>query len=176
MFSAGGAFGVFFGSMGLLFAAFGIGMLVWTARRTATYDETLREGLVAQARCLETFTVHHTSSNGPVRSQRRLILGFYTFDGREIRAQAASRQPYVRGDIVPVRYLAHSPQRAIPADSPPGTGAASCLVGGVLVISTCMGLLFAVLGFGLALFSDIPADVREPGPRPGQYESAEPQP
>ncbi|MDJ0466438.1 DUF3592 domain-containing protein [Streptomyces sp. H27-C3] len=153
MFSLGEAFGMFFGMIGLLFAAVGIGMFVWTVRKAAAYSRTLREGLMAEARCLETFMVHQNSSNGPGHSQRRLILGFYTFDGRDVRAQVTSHQPYVRGDIVPVRYLPHSPERAVPAGAPPpGMGAASCLMGGLQVIFVCMGLLFAVVGFAMALF------------------------
>ncbi|MCX4825643.1 DUF3592 domain-containing protein [Streptomyces sp. NBC_01142] len=171
MSAVGGAFGFVFGAFGLLFAAFGIGMLIWMVRRTSAYKRTLREGLVAEARCLETFVMHR-SSNGHGHSQRRQILGFRTSDGRDVRAQVASDQLYVVGDIVPVRYLPHRPEQAVPAAAPPGLGVMSYLTGAVLVVFTCIGLFFAALGFGLAVFMD--SSVDDDGTSPEQSWTTEP--
>ncbi|MFD9222990.1 DUF3592 domain-containing protein [Streptomyces sp. NPDC060064] len=171
MTALGGMFGFVFGVFGLLFAAFGIGMLIWLARRGSEYKRTLREGLVAEARCLETFMVHR-SSDGHGHSERRQILGFRTSDGRDVRAQVASEQLYVVGDIVPVRYLPQRPERAVPAASPPVLGAMSYLTGGVLVVFTCVGLFFAAMGFALAVFIDSSAD--DGGISPEQSWTAEP--
>ncbi|MFF3691231.1 DUF3592 domain-containing protein [Streptomyces sp. NPDC002187] len=142
------------GTIGLLFAALGIVMLVLTVRRVLEYRRTLREGLVAEARCLETFVVHNRSSEGHGHSQRRLILGFRTPDGRDVRAEVTSEVPYVVGDIVPVRYLPQRPERAVPATASSGLGIGPYLVGGVVTVFICAGLFFAATGFGLAAATD----------------------
>ncbi|MFD9564437.1 DUF3592 domain-containing protein [Streptomyces sp. NPDC059994] len=152
MFAVGGAFGVVFGSIGLLFAAFGIGMLVVGARKSSEYKRVFREGHMAEARCLETYVVHHHSSNGPSSSQRRLIVAFRSGDGRDVRAEVVARHPYVAGDVVPVRYLPERPDRAVAAEATPGVGVVTCLFSGVMVILTCMGLFFAAIGLGVAAF------------------------
>lgn len=172
MSAVDGAFGLVFGALGLLFAALGIGMLTWMVRRASEYRRTLREGLVAEAQCLDTFVVHRRSPDGPGHSQRRLILEFRTSEGRDVRAEVASQQPYVAGDIVPVRYLPQRPERAVPAGASPGLGVASCLAVGVLVVFTSMGLCFAAIGFGLAVFTDSSADDGEISP--GQHWTSEP--
>ncbi|OAR26745.1 hypothetical protein A8W25_00035 [Streptomyces sp. ERV7] len=155
MFAVGGVFGVVFGSVGLLFAAFGITMLVLGARKSAEYRRVLREGQFAEARCLETYVVHRHSTDGPSSSQRRLIVAFRTGDGREARAEVVSRHPYVAGDVVPVRYPPERPERAMAAEPTPGVGAVTCLLGGVMVLFTCVGLLFAAIGFGVAAFMGV---------------------
>ncbi|MEU3505428.1 DUF3592 domain-containing protein [Streptomyces hundungensis] len=152
MFAAGGAFGVVFGCVGLLFAGVGIWLLVWSVRTMSTYRRTLREGLMAQARCLETYVSRHHHSNGFTHSQRHLIVGFRTADGYDVRARVSSRRPFVAGDLVPVRYLPQRPDRAIADEAPAGVGVVSCLFGGVMVVITCLGLFFAAMGFGAALF------------------------
>ncbi|WP_406263432.1 DUF3592 domain-containing protein [Streptomyces sp. NBC_00191] len=172
MSAVDGASGLVFGALGLLFAALGIGMLVWMVRRAAEYKRTLREGLVAEAQCLDTFVVHRRSSNGHRHSQRRLILGFRTSDGRDVRAEIASQQPYAAGDIVPVRYLPQRPERPVPAAASPGLGVASCLAVGVLVVFTSIALFFAATGFGLAVFTDSSTD--DGGTGPGEYWTSEP--
>ncbi|MEU3923290.1 DUF3592 domain-containing protein [Streptomyces sp. NPDC029004] len=172
MSDVGGAFGLVFGAFGLLFAALGIGMLTWMARRASEYRRTLREGLVAEAQCLDTFVVHRRSPNGHGHSRRHLILGFRTSDGRDVRAEIASHEPYVAGDIVPVRYLPQRPERAVPAGASPGPGVASCLTVGVLVVFTSVGLFFAATGFGLAGFTD--ASTEDGGTSPGQSWTSEP--
>ncbi|GAA0588266.1 hypothetical protein GCM10010394_16850 [Streptomyces crystallinus] len=150
--AVGGAFGVVFGSVGLLFAAFGITMLVLGARKSAEYRRVLREGRFAEARCLETYVVHRHSGDGPGTSQRRLIVAFRTGDGREARAEVVSRHPYVAGDVVPVRYPPERPDRAMAAEAAPGVGAITCCFGAAMVLFTCVGLLFAAMGFGVAAF------------------------
>ncbi|MFF3324251.1 DUF3592 domain-containing protein [Streptomyces sp. NPDC002889] len=174
MFAAGEAFGLVFGSVGLLFAAFGIVMIVFMVRKASEHRRTLREGLVAEARCLETFVVHHRSAEGGGHSQRRLILGFRTSEGRDVRAEIASDVSYVVGDIVPVRYLPERPERAVPAETSPGLGVGSYLAGGVLVLFTCVGLFFAATGFGLSAFMDGPADDGGTTPDSGEYWTTEP--
>ncbi|MFD8197253.1 DUF3592 domain-containing protein [Streptomyces wuyuanensis] len=141
------AFGWGFVAAGVLFAAMGIGVLISTARKVVERRRILRDGLVAEASCLETFVVHH-ASQGHGQSQRRLILGFQTPDGRDVRAEAVSDVPHVIGDIVPVRYLAQRPERALPAKAASGIGSGPILIGSVMVFITCMGLFMAATAFG----------------------------
>ncbi|MEU2495024.1 DUF3592 domain-containing protein [Streptomyces sp. NPDC007883] len=143
------AFGWVFGVVGVLFAAMGIAVLIYTARKVSERRRILREGLVAEASCLETFVVHH-SSQGHGQSQRRLILGFQTPDGRDVRAEVVSDVPHVIGDIVPVRYLPQRPERALPAGAASGIGSGPILIGAVMVFFTCIGLFVAATGFGTA--------------------------
>lgn len=138
-----------FGAAGVLFAAMGIAVLIYTARKVVERRRILRDGLVAEARCLETFVVHH-SSQGHGQSQRRLILGFQTPDGRDVRAEVVSDVPHVIGDIVPVRYLPQRPERALPAGAASGIGSGPILIGGVMLLFTCMGLFIAATAFGAA--------------------------
>ncbi|MFD7165768.1 DUF3592 domain-containing protein [Streptomyces violascens] len=174
MFAVGGAFGVAFGCVGLLFALVGIAMLVGVVRRVSEHRRTLREGLRAQARCLETYVVRTHRSGGPVHHQRRLIVGFRVGDGRDVRVQVTSRQPYVTGDMVPVRHLPHRPERAVVDEAPTGVGVVSCLFGGAMVVFTCVGLFFAAIGFGAAVFLGATADDGAPVPLPDPHLTAGP--
>ncbi|WP_434600138.1 DUF3592 domain-containing protein [Streptomyces sp. A5-4] len=153
MFTGSGVFGLVLGTLGLLIAAFGIGAFVFMRRKAAEYQQTLRAGLMAEGRCLETHVVHHQSSNGSGNSQRRLIVGFLTYDGRQIRATVAARRPYVAGDLVPLRYLPHRPERAVVDGAPVRLGVASCVVGGMTVMLVGMGLVFALIGFVGVIFA-----------------------
>ncbi|MFI6470999.1 DUF3592 domain-containing protein [Streptomyces sp. NPDC050516] len=174
MFAVGGAFGVVFGCVGLLFAVVGIGALLWVVRRVSEHKRTLREGVMAQARCLETYVVRTHRSDGPVHHQRRLIVGFRAGDGRDVRVRVTSRQPYVTGDAVAVRYLPNRPERAVVDEAPTGIGVVSCLFGGAMVVFTCVGLFFAAIGFGAAVFLGASADDGGPVPLPDPYRTAGP--
>lgn len=149
----GGAFGLLFGTVGLLIAAAGVAMFVFMRRKIAEHRRILREGPRAQAQCLEAYVVRRHSSDGPSRSQRRLIIGFHTADGHPVRATIVSRHPYVVGDLIPVRYAPHRPDRAVADEEATGLAAFSCVFTGVLVVVTCVGLLFAFLGFGTAVLA-----------------------
>uniref|UniRef100_A0AAU2VF48 DUF3592 domain-containing protein n=1 Tax=Streptomyces sp. NBC_00003 TaxID=2903608 RepID=A0AAU2VF48_9ACTN len=175
MFAVGGAFGVVFGCVGLLFAVVGIGALIGVVRKVSEHKRTLREGLTAQARCLEAYVVRTHRSDGLVHHQRRLIVGFRAVDGREVRVQVTSRQPYVTGDMVPVRYVPHRPERAVVDEAPTGVGVVSCLFAGVMVVFACLGLFFAAIGFGAAVFLGASADGGGgPVPFPDSYPTAGP--
>lgn len=67
---------------------------------------------MAEARCLEAYVVHNRSSDGYTTSQRRLILGFLTPEGRGVRAELVAHAPHAVGDTVPVRYLPECPAPA----------------------------------------------------------------
>ena len=136
------AFGWVFGAVGVLFVAVGIAVLIYTVRKVLVRRRILREGLVAEARCLEMFVVHHSLQRHG-QSQRRLILGFRAPDGRDVQAEVVSDVPHVVGDIVPVRYLPRRPERAVPAGAASGIGSGSILIGGVMVLFTCIGLFVA---------------------------------
>jgi hypothetical protein len=174
MIAEDGTFGLFFGAFGLLFAAIGIGMLVLMVRKGSENRRILREGLLAEARCLETYVTHHRSAEGAGRSQRRLILGFRTSEGQDARAEIASDLPHVVGDIVPVRYLPQHPERVVPAGASPGLGFPTYLAGAVAVVFTCAGLFFAATGFGLVGSTD--TSVEEGGTTPdfAEYSTTEP--
>ncbi|MCT9088775.1 DUF3592 domain-containing protein [Streptomyces sp. ASQP_92] len=174
MFAAGGAFGVVFGCVGLLFAGVGTGALVWTVRTVSTYKRTLREGLRAEARCLETYVTRHHHSDGYTHSRRHLVVGFRTADGYDVRAKVSSRRPFVAGDNIPVRYLPQHPDRAVTDEAPTGVGVVSCLFGGVMVALTCLGLFFAAMGFGAALFLGASADDDGSAPLPAPRISVRP--
>lgn len=110
----------------------------------------LRTGLLAEARCLETYTTR--TSDGPTR--RHAVLAFTTRDGREARATPAGPPAaLVAGDHVAVRYGPAHPERAVFA-APAGPGS---VVGAVLVlvfltvftVFTAVTTAFAVAGAAL---------------------------
>jgi hypothetical protein len=141
---------VVFGSLGALFACVGVVMILVMGLRLAERRRTLREGLLAEGRCLETFMVHRSSTDGRSESSRYQIVGFETADGREVRARMAAGRLSVVGDFVPVRYLPERPERAVPADASPGPAPADGLAVVALVVFTCVGVFFAASGFGAA--------------------------
>ncbi|WP_413081798.1 hypothetical protein [Streptomyces sp. fd1-xmd] len=97
--------------IGLLVAALGIAGLVSMVRVALVNRRTIREGVVAEAPCLGAYVVHNRSSDGYTTSQWRLILGFLTPEGRDVRAELVAHVPYAVGDTVPVRYLPECPER-----------------------------------------------------------------
>ncbi|MFD5428343.1 hypothetical protein [Streptomyces sp. NPDC127084] len=102
---------------------------------------------MAEARCLETYVANRSAGQGYVTSQRVLVLGFHTPDGRDVRAQLATDMPYAKGDIVPVRYLPEQPAQVLPAEARPGLDFVSCVkVAGSLAI-VCAGVLIVMNGF-----------------------------
>ncbi|UUY49374.1 DUF3592 domain-containing protein [Streptomyces yangpuensis] len=134
--------------LGLLVAAVGVVGLVSMVRAALVNRRTMREGALAEARCLEAYVVHNRSSDGYTTSQRRLILGFRTPEGREVRTEMVAHVPYAVGDIVPVRYLPECPERVVPAGASFGIDLASGLKGVVLVGVIYAGLSLTVLALG----------------------------
>ncbi|MFD7610686.1 DUF3592 domain-containing protein [Streptomyces sp. NPDC059828] len=154
MFAASGAqsggAGLILVVLGLLFTAVGVGVLVFMVRKGGENRRILREGLVAEAVCLETYMVHRTV-DGYGSSERRLILGFQTSEGRDVRAEMASVVLCAVGDTVPVRYLPERPGQVIHAGSRPGLDPATRLRGMMMVVFICLGLYSVVTGIGLGL-------------------------
>lgn len=129
---------------GLLLAAAGAAGLVFLVRSGMENRRIFRDGLVAEARCLEIYVAHRRSSDGYVTSQRVLVLGFHTPDGRDARAEIATDMPCAMGDIVPVRYLPERPEQVLHAGARPGLDFGSCLKGVVFLGLVYVGLMFVI--------------------------------
>ncbi|QMU77532.1 DUF3592 domain-containing protein [Streptacidiphilus sp. PB12-B1b] len=145
-----GAMGAVFSLVGFLFAVLGVVMAVTLLRRAVGRGRALSHGLTAEARCLEAYVTR--SSDGS--SRRRVILGFTTVDGQQIRIEETPRGPIVAGDFVQVRYLPERPQQAVQV----GGSVAGTAVGTVfgLVFCSCfvaVGLAVGLSGLGVGLFA-----------------------
>ncbi|MFE5675615.1 DUF3592 domain-containing protein [Streptomyces erythrochromogenes] len=134
--------------IGLLVAALGIAGLVSMVRVALVNRRTIREGVVAEARCLEAYVVHNRSSDGYTTSQRRLILGFLTPEGRDVRTELVAHVPYAVGDTVPVRYLPECPERVVPAGATFGIGLSAGLKGVAMLGLVYAGLSLMVMALG----------------------------
>jgi hypothetical protein len=158
MFAIGGAFGVVFGIVGLLFACAGVAFGLTLARRARWRGRALAHGLTAEARCLETYVARdHSMASaggyGTSSATRHVILGFRTREGRDIRIEDTSGVPRAVGDFVEVRYLPEHPERATVAGATPAGVSLGLAVGLAFCAAfTCIGLLFAATGFGIGYF------------------------
>ncbi|WP_406197213.1 DUF3592 domain-containing protein [Kitasatospora sp. NBC_01560] len=159
MSDSGNVVGILFGIVGSVFAALGPAMAVAAVHRARLRARTLANGLVAQAVCLETYVTEERVgtdlSDRRTRSVRHVILGFRTFDGRDVRFRDTSGAPRVVGDHVPVRYLPDRPHRAVTADRGTSGAVAGAVVATVFgLVFAVTGLFFAFLGFGIATGGD----------------------
>ncbi|WP_405423433.1 DUF3592 domain-containing protein [Streptomyces erythrochromogenes] len=138
------------GSMviGLLVAALGVAGLVSMVRMALVNRRTIREGVVAEARCLEAYVVHNRSSDGYTTSQRRLILGFLTPEGRDVRTELVAHAPHAVGDTVLVRYLPECPERVVPAGASFGIGLSVGLKGVAMLGLVYAGLSLTLMALG----------------------------
>ncbi len=109
---------------------------------------TIREGVVAEAPCLGAYVVHNRSSDGYTTSQWRLILGFLTPEGRDVRTELVAHVPYAVGDTVPVRYLPECPERVVPAGATFGIGLSAGLKGVAMLGLVYAGLSLMVMALG----------------------------
>ncbi|MFE5626742.1 DUF3592 domain-containing protein [Streptomyces virginiae] len=148
MLALGATYGLGSVVIGLLVAALGTAGLVSMVRLALVNRRTIREGVPAEARCLEAYVVHNRSSDGYTTSQRRLILGFEAPDGRDVRAELVAQAPYAVGDIVPVRYLPECPERVVPAGASFGIGLSACLKGMAMLGLVYAGLSLTVMALG----------------------------
>ncbi|MFD8885566.1 DUF3592 domain-containing protein [Streptomyces erythrochromogenes] len=148
MLALGATYGPGSGVIGLLVAALGIAGLVSMVRVALVNRRTIREGVVAEARCLEAYVVHNRSSDGYTTSQRRLILGFLTPEGRDVRTELVAQVPYAVGDTVPVRYLPECPERVVPAGATFGIGLSAGLKGVAMLGLVYAGLSLMVMALG----------------------------
>ncbi len=139
MLAVGAANGLGMAWSGLLVAAVGAVGVVFLVRSGMENRRIFRDGLVAEARCLETYMLNSRSTDGYLSSRRVLVLGFHTPDGRDVRTEMADI-PYATGDIVPVRYLPERPEQVLHAGARPGWDFGSCLKGAVF-----LGMLYAGL-------------------------------
>ncbi|GAA2749896.1 DUF3592 domain-containing protein [Kitasatospora cinereorecta] len=151
-------FNAVFGLLGLLFAGAGVGMSVYFAHRLAQRRRALAHGLMAEAVCLETYTTRRRDQDGSTRTVRHAILGFRTFDGRDVRLDRTSRAPHVVGDVVPVRYLPDDPEHAAVVSASQGEPIELVLAAVFGAVFACVGLLFAATGFGIIDPSGMPPD------------------
>ncbi|MEU2157701.1 DUF3592 domain-containing protein [Streptomyces sp. NPDC019396] len=154
VFAASGALGGGYGMVLVVIGSSsplgGVRALVSMVRKGGENRRILREGLLAEAVCLETYMVHRTV-DGYGSSERRLILGFQTSDGRDVRAEMASVVLCAVGDRVPVRYLPERPEQVIHAGSRPGLDPNARLKGTMMVVFICLGLYSVVTGIGLGM-------------------------
>jgi hypothetical protein len=145
-----GVMATVFSLMGFLFAILGTVLAVALVRRVVNRSRVLSHGLTAEARCLDTYVTRDSEGS----SRRRVILGFTTVDGQQIRIEEAPRGPIVAGDLVQVRYLPQRPERAVQVGGS-AVGAALGTVIGLVVCSlfVLVGLVFGLGGLGVGLFA-----------------------
>ncbi|MER7585335.1 DUF3592 domain-containing protein [Kitasatospora sp. NPDC097691] len=156
--------------VGVVGSVAGAAALVGVALRVRLRARTLAQGLTARARCLETYLTVETRGTGSERrtsTERHVIMGFRTADGRDVRFRDGSGAPRVVGDQVPVRYLPERPRRAVIADGHPSGITAPLVVGAVVgLVTVGLGVAFAVAGFrGAHGEADAPAPLTSPGPQ-----------
>ncbi|MFD8595479.1 DUF3592 domain-containing protein [Kitasatospora sp. NPDC059646] len=159
----GTAFGIVFALVGLLVAALGTTPIVLLLRWNSRRNRVRTTGLLAEAEVLEAHVTHHhhhedRAHSVTVGSRRHVVLGFRTADGEDVRVGDPSGVPRVVGDRVTVRYLPENPGGALPVvPEGPARRIVLALVIGVLAVFAVVGLLFAVVGVGIAVFShDLP--------------------
>ncbi|MFE7182800.1 DUF3592 domain-containing protein [Streptomyces erythrochromogenes] len=148
MLALGATYGLGSVVIGLLVAALGVAGLVSMARLALVNRRAIREGVVAEARCLEAYVVHNRSSDGYTTSRRRLILGFLTPEGRDVRTELVAHVPYAVGDTVPVRYLPECPERVVPAGATFGIGLSAGLKGVAMLGLVYAGLSLTAMALG----------------------------
>ncbi|MFD7261691.1 DUF3592 domain-containing protein [Streptomyces sp. NPDC059874] len=146
MLAVGAANGLSMALLGLMLAVVGAVGVVWLVRSGKENRRIFRDGLVAEARCLETYVMNSRSTDGYLSSRRVLVLGFHTPDGRDVRTEMADI-PYAKGDTVPVRYLPERPERVLHAGARPGLDFGSCYKGAVFLGMVCGGLMIVNFGF-----------------------------
>ena len=144
-----GMAGGFFSLIGFVFAFIGAGLAFALVRGAVIRRRVLTEGIPAEARCLDTYVTRDAEGG----SRRKVILGFSTRDGQQIRFEESPRSVLVTGDVVPIRYLPDRPQRAAVV----GSGGAGALVGTAIGLVVCamfvlVGLTFGLGGLGAGIF------------------------
>ncbi|MFK0151835.1 DUF3592 domain-containing protein [Streptomyces sp. NPDC090493] len=141
---------------GLLFASGGAAIVIFYMRLYWFRRTALARGLMAEARCVQTFETEERDSDGDKIRKLHMILAFRTRDGANVRLERivsvhATTGVHFVGDVVPVRYLPEHPERA--TVTAPGAGQESCVMGCGVVIGlllACAGLFGAAVQFGFA--------------------------
>ena len=134
--------GSLFGLVGFVFAMIGGGFCAAVLHGAALKRRVLAHGLPAEARCLETCV----SRDAEGSTRRKVILGFTTEDGRQIRFKVGAPSLMVAGDRVRVRYLPTRPERAVVV----GSGGPAALIGTAAAVVFCLVFMVGGLFFGLA--------------------------
>ncbi|MFE9250570.1 DUF3592 domain-containing protein [Streptomyces sp. NPDC007088] len=145
-------FGLVFGLLGGLFAALGAGGIIGVLVSLSRRRRTLATGRRAEATVVDTYVTRRenagfSETDTATRTERRALLEFSAADGRRVRFEETSGKR-VRGDVVPVRYPADHPERAVCVDSGPGGRVGTVFLIAFLIVFTALGLYFASLGFG----------------------------
>ncbi|MFJ9457770.1 DUF3592 domain-containing protein [Kitasatospora sp. NPDC101447] len=162
--------GVVWSVLGVVGSAAGVAALAAVVLRVRLRARILAQGLTAQARCLETFLTTETWGTGSERhtsTERHVIMGFRTADGRDVRFRDRPGALRVVGDRVPVRYLPERPQRVVTTDRHPSGVTAPLVAGAVAgLVVVAVGVLCAVAGLrGVHGEADAPAPLTSPGPQ-----------
>ncbi|MFE6050458.1 DUF3592 domain-containing protein [Kitasatospora sp. NPDC056446] len=167
--SDGGVVQSVFGAGGVVAGAAALVAVVLRVRLRA---RILAQGVTARARCLETYLTVETRGAGTERrtsTERHVIMGFTTPDGRDVRFRDRSGVPRVTGDLVRVRYLPERPRRVVFADGHP-SGVSGRLVAGAVggLVLVAAGAVLAVLGLTAAPDAAAPGPLTSPaGQSPG---------
>lgn len=112
--TTGNVMDVFFYAVPAVIMTGAIFMAVVVVRRSLDMSRAWNSGLIAEARCLRSYTT--TSGGGgdtSVSTTLHHVYEFMTRDGRTVRFEEPNGPAtIVEGDIVPVHYTAERPEKA----------------------------------------------------------------
>lgn len=127
-------------------------MAVVVVRRSLDMSRAWNSGLIAEARCLRSYTT--TSGGGgdtSVSTTLHHVYEFMTRDGRTVRFEEPNGPAtIVEGDIVPVHYTAERPEKATahaPRRGLLAAGMVFTLVLCTVIVLFCIGFMVGVHGF-----------------------------
>ncbi|MBB1246315.1 DUF3592 domain-containing protein [Streptomyces durbertensis] len=129
------------------------GVAVFIGYRVLSRSLQLRRawssGLVAQGRCVGTYTTSHGHADSWVSTTLHHIYEFTTPDGRSVRFEETGGSALTReGDVVPVRYTTERPEQATAQAVRPGVNAATAT--GTLVF---VGVVVVLCLFFMSTFA-----------------------
>ncbi|MBB1256763.1 DUF3592 domain-containing protein [Streptomyces alkaliterrae] len=114
-------------------------------------------GLVAQGRCVRTYTTTHGYDDNRVSTTLHHVYEFTTADGRSVRFEEPGGSALtVEGDVVPVRYAAERPEHATAQAVRPGLNAATTAATLVFVGVMVVFCLFFVTTFATEFGGGMP--------------------
>ncbi|MGW0879494.1 DUF3592 domain-containing protein [Streptomyces sp. NPDC002671] len=120
--------GAWFDIIMLLMLVIIVGAAVGLVRRTQQRRAAWESGLTAHARVIRAWTTTRTVNNVPQRVQWH-EYDYTTVDGRAVRfKESGGPRHRAEGDLVPVYYAPHDPDKATAAEPQPGKDLASTVV------------------------------------------------
>jgi hypothetical protein len=143
---------VFFYAVPAVIMVGAIFMAVVVVRRSLDMSRAWNSGLIAEARCLRSYTT--TSGGGgdtSVSTTLHHVYEFMTRDGRTVRFdEPDGPSTIVEGDIVTVHYTAERPEKATahaPRRGLLAAGTVFTLVFCTVIVLFCIGFMVGIHGF-----------------------------